>query len=393
MIPAERLAAIPGEEILDEMVSLRRQIDGLELYFSELAAAFAQTRYWDRVGDNSPIDTIRLNCHMTIPAAAHRLAVGEQLPRLAESAQALQAGEIGFAHMTVLARTADAVGAAFDEGPLLRKAKDCTAGKFYYRAQQYRHAVQPKAYAEEQAEQAQRNELSLSTAEDGSLLISGILDPVNGAAVRGALEPLARPSGEHDHRAREQRLADALVEVVTHGGKHNIQLQVTSSVDTLLGLLGAPGADMEFSLPVSSKTVERWACDCSVTRVLMQDSVVIDVGRAKRVISGPTRRALNARDQHCTWPGCERPASWSDGHHLVHWINGGSTDLDNLLLLCHRHHRMVHEGHWQIVKTADGRMVPVAPQITFSPASAGIPGSRGPDAASSSTGAKPDLGP
>src|SRR5258708_29340306 len=65
----------------------------------------------------------------------------------------------------------------------------------------------------------------------------------------------------------------------------------------------------------------------------MQDSVVIDVGRAKRVISGPTKRALRARDGHCVWPGCDRPASWSDGHHLVHWIHGGSTDLDNLVLL------------------------------------------------------------
>jgi hypothetical protein len=130
---------------------------------------------------------------------------------------------------------------------------------------------------------------------------------------------------------------------------------------------------MEFSLPVSSKTVERWACDCSITRVLMQDSVVIDVGRAKRVVSGPTKRALHARDGHCVWPRCERPASWSDSHHVVHWIHGGATDLDNLVLLCHRHHRMVHEGNWQLVKTDDGQMMPVAPLIRFGPPT------RGPD--------------
>jgi hypothetical protein len=199
----------------------------------------------------------------------------------------------------------------------------------------------------------------MSKAKDGCFFFEAVLDPVSGAAVRGALEPLAQPSGEHDHREYEQRMADALVEVVTHGGKHNVQLQVTSSIETLLGLVGAQGAEMEFSLPVSSKTVERWACDCSVTRVLMQDSVVIDVGRAKRVISGPTKRALRARDGHCRWPGCDRPASWSDGHHLVHWIHGGSTNLDNLVLLCHRHHRMVHEESWCIAKTDDGRTVTV----------------------------------
>src|SRR4030088_651344 len=248
--------------------------------------------------------------------------------------------EIGFTHMPVVARTAKAVGDAFDEKVLLKKARDCSAGKFYYRAQQYRHSVQPKAYADEQAEQAQRNRLSMSTAKDGCFFIEVQLDPISGAAVRGALEPLARPSGQHDDRDYDQRMADALVEIITHGGKHDVQLQVTSSVETLLGLVGAQGAEMEFSLPISSKTVERGACDCSVTRVLMQDSVVIDVGRAKRVISGPTKRALRARDGHCTWPGCERPASWCDGHHLVSWIHGGSTNLDQLVLLCHKHYRV-----------------------------------------------------
>jgi hypothetical protein len=62
-------------------------------------------------------------------------------------------------------------------------------------------------------------------------------------------------------------------------------MQVTSSIETLLGLLGAPGAENEFSLPIAAKAVERLAYDCSLTRVLMQDSVVIDVGRAQRVIA------------------------------------------------------------------------------------------------------------
>ncbi len=76
-------------------------------------------------------------------------------------------------------------------------------------------------------------------------------------------------------------------------------MQVTSSVETLLGLVGAPGAENEFSLPISAKTVERWACDCSVSRVLLQDSVVIDAGRSKRVVSGQARKALMGRDTHC----------------------------------------------------------------------------------------------
>jgi hypothetical protein len=123
---------------------------------------------------------------------------------------------------------------------------------------------------------------------------------------------------------------------------------------------------MEFSLPISAKAVERLACDCSVTRILLDsDSMVIDVGRAKRVISGPQRKALAVRDRGCVWPGCDRPATWTSGHHLVHWIHNGPTDLPNLVLLCYRHHWMVHEGEWQIVRMDDGQILTVPPTIEF----------------------------
>jgi hypothetical protein len=183
--------------------------------------------------------------------------------------------------------------------------------------------------------------------------------------VRTALAPLARKSGEDDTRELDRRLADALVEL-SEGSMPRAQIQVTSSVETLLGLAGAPAAEMDFALPVSSKTVERFACDSAITRVLLgSESTVIDVGRSKRTVSGPARRALNARDGHCRWPGCDRPAKWSAAHHVVHWIHGGSTDLSNLILLCHRHHWMVHEGHWQIVSSDDGRMLTIPPTTTF----------------------------
>src|SRR5205814_8501207 len=136
-------------------------------------------------------------------------------------------------------------------------------------------------YAAEESEQVENRRLHLSTVEDGSLLINGVLDPAGGAAVRTALEPLARKSGEHDDRVLDQRYADALVELASGGKPAN--LQVTASVETLKGLAGAAGAEMEFSLPISSTSLQRMACDCSVTRVLLsQESVTIDVGRSKR---------------------------------------------------------------------------------------------------------------
>jgi hypothetical protein len=162
-------------------------------------------------------------------------------------------------------------------------------------------------------------------------------------------------------------VADALVDVCMHALDNGVpsrrtNLQVTTSLETLLGLSGAPAAEMEFSLPISSKAVERLACDCTITRVLLgSDSTVIDVGRARRVISGSQGKALRVRDRGCVWPGCDRPATWTSAHHLVHWTNGGPTDLSNLVLLCYRHHWMVHEGEWQIVRGDDGRMLTIPP--------------------------------
>ena len=90
---------------------------------------------------------------------------------------------------------------------------------------------------------------------------------------------------------------------------------------------------------------------------------MIDVGRSKRVIGPATRRALNVKDRICRWPGCDRPASWTAAHHMVHWTKGGATDLANLVLLCHRHHWMVHEGRWQLVKTGEGQMLAIPPTM------------------------------
>jgi hypothetical protein len=356
--------APPGAPLALRLIDLRQQVDRLELEFSKTAVAFDESKFWDDDGSNSALDWIRFNCRMTSNAAADRIAVGEHLAGLAQSTQAMELGEIGFAHVTVMARTAEALGQRFDESKLLPLARENSPGKFYYKCLNYRHSVDAKAYAAAQNEQAENRSLHLSTVEDGSLLINGVLDPVGGAAVRTALEPLARCSGDHDGRLLDQRYADALVELAQGGKPAN--LQVTASVETLKGMAGAAGGEMEFSLPISSTAVQRMACDCSVTRVLLdQDSLVIDVGRTKRIVPGPMRRALMNRDGHCRWPGCERPASWCDGHHLVHWKDGGETNLDNLVLLCGRHHRMVHEGQWQLIKLDDGQIMTIAPTVTF----------------------------
>jgi Domain of unknown function (DUF222)/HNH endonuclease len=348
------------EQISYELSQVRVICDVIELEFSDLASEFAATDEYDQQGFDSPISWLKQVCHMSSGAAGDRVCAGDQLQRLGESAEALAMGEIGFAHFALIARTAVAVGGRFDEAELLRKARKLNIFPFRNACMHARHAANPEGFVNEEKEGVEARSLTLTTADDGVVLVQGILDKVGGAALRTALEPLAKRAGKYDDRDRERRLADALVDLSMHALDTGLvpqrtHLQVTTSLDTLLSLSGAPAAEMEFSLPISSKAVERLACDCSVTRILLgSDSTVIDVGRAKRVVSGPQSKALKVRDRGCTWPGCDRPATWTSAHHVVHWIHGGSTDLPNLVLLCYRHHWMVHEGNWQIARTDDG---------------------------------------
>src|SRR5947209_14954524 len=355
-----------GAEIAAEMIRVRLTVDQFELYFSRLSARFAKTDEYDVQGFDGPIAWIKANCHMSGGAAADRVCAGEQVEQLEKSEAAVLAGEIGFAHFAHIARASAAVGERLDETTLLRHARKEGVAKFRETCIHARHAADPEGVVEEEVQGVEMRELTLTDTDDGMIAVSGVLDKVGGAALRTALEPLAKRMGKDDHRLFPRRLADALVEFSMNALDPS-QLQVTTSLETLLGLTGAPAAEMEFSLPISSKAVERLACDCSVTRILLgSDSTVIDVGRSKRTVSGPARRALAARDGHCRWPGgCDRLAKWSAAHHVVHWIHGGTTDLSNLILLCHRHHWMVHEGGWQLVCSDDGRMLTIPPVTEF----------------------------
>ena len=327
---------------------VQRANDRIALKVSEGAAAFAQTDEYENQGFVSPLHWLRVNLHMTGGAASDRIAVGEQLEKMPESHQSMVEGEIGFAHLAHIARTAEAIeqitNKPFEETPLLEKARELTVGRFIDFTHHVRHAADPEAYAAEQAQKVEARSLSLRTGEDGMVWLRGVFDPEGGAVIRTALEPLAKRNGKGDDRTRERRLGDAAVELAGHSldnalvpqrGSVRPHLQLTASMETLKRQLGAPAADLEFSLPISGATLERLACDCRVTRILLNsESAVIDVGRSKRVITPPQKRALNVREKGCRMPGCDRPATWTSGHYLVHWNKGGPTDLHNLVLLC-----------------------------------------------------------
>src|SRR6266403_6004188 len=303
------LALETGAEMIDYLVRRRVQMDQDELVWSVVAARFAKTDEYDAQGFVSPFACIKAMCHMSGGAVSARICAGEELERLDKSVAAVEAGEIGFAHFAQIARASAAVGERLDETTLLRHARKEGVAKFRETCIHARHAADPQGVVDEEVQGVEMRELTITNTDDGLVAVSGTLDKVGGAALRTALEPLAKRMDKDDRRRYPRRLADALVDLSMHALDNGVlgqrtHMQVTTSLETLLGLTGSPAAELEFSLPISSKAVERLACDCSVTRILLgSDSTVIDVGRSKRTVSGPARRALDARDGHCRWPG------------------------------------------------------------------------------------------
>ena len=110
--------------------------------------------------------------------------------------------------------------------------------------------------------------------------------------------------------------------------------------------------------PVPDEVLRRLACDASVRRVVLSGrSEPLDVGRRTPVISPAMRRALIVRDGRCRFPGCDRPHHWCDAHHVVQWTEGGPTAVANLILLCRRHHGLVHRHGGFTLEREEGRPV------------------------------------
>src|ERR1700737_2909448 len=345
-----------------ELKSYRAVIDGLEGDFSSEAREAKKSGEHLACGMATAATWISRTCNMSVTAAADRLRVGEQLESLPKVAAALSTGEIGFQSASLLCHLRDWLGEKrelFDEEEMLGHARDYSVFELRKLCNAAKHAADPDRFFEEAEADYTRRRLHISVMPDGAYAIDGVLSPECGAAAKTAFDPLSKPRGPEDDRSGGQRTHDAFAEVLHHAMDQGTlprrngarpHITVTTTLEALKGEVGVPPADLEFGLPISTKTMERIACDCTVSRVLLADSMVIDVGRATRVTSAPTRRALRVRDKGCRFPGCDRPVNWTSPHHIIAWSKGGPSDLANELLVCYYHHFLVHEGGWQVVK-------------------------------------------
>ncbi|MCW6009497.1 HNH endonuclease [Micromonospora sp. CPCC 205371] len=206
----------------------------------------------------------------------------------------------------------------------------------------------------------QTRAFTLTNNGDGRFRLTGWLDAEAAAIVNAALDPLCKPDTD---RTPTQRRADALVEIcqlalrTTHlpeNGGDRPQIVVTVPYDVARKELRQGQLDTGETL--TAEQVRRLACDSQIIpMVLGGDGQVLDVGQSRRLFTGPLRRALVARDGGCAFPGCDRPPQWCDGHHIRHWATGGDTALNNGVLLCGHHHRVIHRGEWEARMADDGR--------------------------------------
>jgi hypothetical protein len=341
---------------------LRVVMDALDCEFSVETRDCQVTGTHLADGNATVVTWMSRLCGMSATSVADRLCVGTQLESLPKIAAALRSGEISYQYTSLLCHLRDQLGEKgelFNEGEMLDLARKHSVASLRYLCRYARHVADPDGFFNEAEADFTLRRLDISQMGDGMYCVDAILDPETGAAFRTALDSLAKRLGPDDERSRKQRMADSVGELVHHamdegrlpkrnGVKPHINL--TTTIEGLKNELGVPPADLELSLPISTRTLERLACDCTMSRVLLADSMVIDVGRATRVVSAPMRRALRVRDKGCRWPGCDRQVNWSTPHHIEFWARGGASRLANLVLLCFFHHRLVHESGWQVVK-------------------------------------------
>lgn len=195
-----------------------------------------------------------------------------------------------------------------------------------------------------------------TTSAEGDLTRVVITADPEGAATIAAIlsSPLAAPAPDADGldpRTATQRHYDALLTVLGRGvacpqgvtTTTKAQVMITMGLDALTGQLSGLGHTLT-GQTLAPSTVRKIACTAGLIPTLLgSDSQILDLGRTTRLATPAQHRALWHRDRHCSYPGCTVPPQWCDAHHVTYWSRGGSTDLANLVLLCPRHHTLVHQ--------------------------------------------------
>jgi hypothetical protein len=350
------------ERLEAELASLSAHINAATARWLELVSAFLQEG--GAAGDDAA-RWLAFRCGLTTREAREVVRVAEALPELPAIRAAFSRGELTLTKVRALTRVATPAS----EERLLELAGALSASQLERALRAFRRL------AAEQAREAHALEyLDYHWAEDGSLYLRARLPAEDGTLLVKALEAARERVWERRRKERSQASAEeaatqfepprpvsveALVEVAqaalasVPSSPHRARLIV--HVDALALAADRPGrSELEDGPLLAPETARRLGCDAETVTQLERDGLPLSVGRARRTVPPALRRALEARDQGaCRFPGCEHRRHL-DAHHRLHWAKGGETSLENLVLLCTHHHRLVHEGGYVIEDDGEG---------------------------------------
>ena len=357
------------ERLGDAIAELSARIQAATYELLVLIRKFDEREGWNG-GFHSCAYWLNWRAGLDLGAAREKVRVARALANLPGLSSAMQRGALSYSKVRALTRVATPA----NEVELLDFARCATAAHVERLVRAWRRVDRVAESEDEQRRHARRH-LETWIDDDGMLVIRGRLPPEVGAVVRRAIEAAAdrlyREAEDAAEVSAGQRRADALGLVAesalaadldrgTAGDRYQVVVHVDEDVlenDAGVGQSALEDAD---GLRVSAETSRRLACDAAT--VVMRhgrDGRVLDVGRKTRTVSPAIRRALLARDRQCRFPGCH--TRHCDAHHVRHWAAGGATTLDNLVLLCRRHHRAVHAEGFKLTRRHDGDVRVVRP--------------------------------
>ena len=373
-----------------EITDLCAQINAASYRLLQLIAALDDEAPWGAWGLQSCAHWLNWRCGIGLNAAREKVRVAHALKVLPAISSAFASGRLSFSKVRALTRIADSA----NEAELLELAFHATAAQVEKLVRAY-WRVGRLAEREQAITRHAARELTWYHDDDGSLVIRARMPAEAGAVVLQALNAaMDAQCDESNEEAADdvtavtsanenrfaQRRADALVAmaetVLCHGpgsqpSAERYQVVVHVTAETL-----AAGDDDRCELDsgprLAPDTARRIACDSSLLRIT-DDAAgnPLDIGRKTRAVPPAMQRALRSRDHGCRFPGCTHHRS-VDAHHIQHWANGGETSLDNLVLLCRHHHRLVHEGGFGVERIAgeilrftrpDGQVIAEHPQL------------------------------
>ncbi|BBG01334.1 MULTISPECIES: HNH endonuclease signature motif containing protein [Pseudonocardia] len=301
---------------------------------------------------------------------------GTPLPaRLPATATVFASGEVSLRHVEVISALLGSAPATRLDTGTLAGAEEALAGQallstpaeLHTWGTQLLEALDQDGPEPDDAPPPETNQLRITRHRNrpGGTLRARYDDAAMFDRIAAALDAMSAPSDPDDARDHAERAAEALAELcgfaLTHApgrmlpetGGRRPQVVVTIPLADLEHHAGA--ATLEYGGQLSPAALRMLACDAAALPVVLAgNGRPLDVGRTKRTVTDAQRRALTARDRGCAHPGCDRPPAWCEAHHIVPWEQGGPTDLDNLVLLCRVHHRLVHHSRWEI-RTTSGR--------------------------------------